>query len=82
MFEDELKQLNVNGFVHKDLKWPSYLSVLAFDNILLSEQGLRLINVCISVLESEVGNCIFRNYIKIELEEIKVFREYFLNRQS
>ena len=82
MFEDELKQLYVNWFVHIDLERPNNIGCLAFDNILLTEQGLRLINVGISVLESQVGNYIFRKYIKLELEEIKVFREYFLNRQS
>jgi serine/threonine protein kinase len=80
VFEDELKQLHANGFVHRDLKRPSDIGGLAFDNILLTEQGLRLIDVGISALQTQVGDDIFKKYVEIELEEMKLFREYFLNR--
>ena len=36
MFEDELKKLHKAGFVHRDIKRPSNLTGLAFDNILLT----------------------------------------------
>ncbi|RYF55807.1 MAG: hypothetical protein EOO39_37545, partial [Cytophagaceae bacterium] len=45
VFADELAQLHANGFVHRDLKRPSDLDGLAFDNILLTDRGLRLIDV-------------------------------------
>ncbi|MDQ6845515.1 MAG: hypothetical protein M3Z92_14400 [Bacteroidota bacterium] len=80
VFEDELKQLHNNGFVHRDLKRPSGLEGLYFDNILLTEKGLRLIDVGISALKSQVSNKIFEKYMETELEEMKIFREYFLNR--
>jgi serine/threonine protein kinase len=52
VFDDELKKLHKAGFVHRDLKWTSNIQGLAFDNILLTEQGLRLIDVGISALKS------------------------------
>ena len=80
VFENELKKLHQAGFVHRDLKRPSDIQGLAFDNILLTEQGLRLIDVGISALKSQVGEVIFKKQVTIELEELEVFKEYFLNR--
>ena len=80
IFEDELHQLNKAGFVHRDLKRPSNIGGLAFDNILLTQKGLRLIDVGISALQKQVGDKIFEKYIEIENAEIAEFREYFLNR--
>jgi len=62
------------------LKRPSDIQGLAFDNILLTEQGLRLIDVGISALKSQVGEVIFKKQVTMELEELEVFKDYFLNR--
>jgi serine/threonine protein kinase len=80
VFEDELHQLHKAGFVHRDLKRQSNIGGLAFDNILLTNQGLRLIDVGISALQKQVGDIIFEKYVEIELQEIAEFKEYFLNR--
>jgi serine/threonine protein kinase len=80
VFEDDLQQLHRAGFVHRDLKRPSNIGGLAFDNILLTQTGLRLIDVGISALQKQVGNTIFEKYVEIENKEIAEFREYFLNR--
>ena len=80
VFEDELKQLHNNGFVHRDLKRPSGLDGLSFDNVLLTTTGLRLIDVGISALKSQVNNIIFDKYMETELLEMKVFKKYFLSR--
>ena len=80
VFEDELKALHTAGFVHRDLKRPSNIGGLAFDNILLTQTGLRLIDVGISALRSQVGDKIFEKYIENENKEIEEFRTYFLNR--
>ena len=80
VFEDELMALHEAGFVHRDLKRPSNIGGLAFDNILLTEQGLRLIDVGTSALEKQVGTLIFEKYVQIEMQEMAVFREYFLGR--
>jgi len=80
VFEDELKALHKAGFVHRDLKRPSNIGGLAFDNILLTQTGLRLIDVGISALKTQVGDKIFEKYFEIENNEIQEFKTYFLNR--
>lgn len=80
VFKDELKQLHKAGFVHRDLKRPSNIGGLAFDNILLTQNGLRLIDVGISALRTQVGNTIFEKYVATEETEIAEFEDYFLNR--
>lgn len=80
VFEDELFALHKAGFVHRDLKRPSNIGGMPFDNILLTEQGLRLIDVGISALRSHVNDKIFKKYLEIERAEMTVFKEYFLNR--
>ena len=80
VFEDELKQLHSQGFVHRDLKRPSGLEGQYFDNVLLTTAGLRLIDVGISALRPQVSDVIFRKYVEAELEEMQAFRTYFLNR--
>lgn len=80
VFADEMTQLHHAGFVHRDLKRPSNIGGLVFDNILLTKQGLRLIDVGISALKSQVGDKIFEKYVAEELRELEEFKEYFLNR--
>ncbi len=80
VFEDELLELHKAGFVHRDLKRPSDIGGLAFDNILLTEQGLRLIDTGISALRKQVNEKIFNKYIETERQEMEVFKVYFLNR--
>jgi serine/threonine protein kinase len=80
VFEDELTALHKAGFVHRDLKRPSDIGGAAFDNILLTEQGLRLIDVGISTLRSKVNDKIFDKFLEIEKQEMALFKDYFLNR--
>ena len=80
VFEDEVKELHRAGFVHRDIKRPSNLTGQAFDNILLTNEGLRLIDVGISALRTQVGDKLFDKYIETELQEMVEFKEYFLNR--
>ncbi len=80
VFIDELSELHKSGFVHRDIKRPSNLTGLAFDNILLAPTGLRLIDVGISALRSQVGDKLFDKYVEVELQELTEFRDYFLNR--
>jgi serine/threonine protein kinase len=80
VFEDELTALHKSGFVHRDLKRPSNIGGLTFDNILFTEQGLRLIDVGISALRSQVNDKIFEIYLENEKKEMEEFKEYFLNR--
>lgn len=80
VFRDELEQLHKAGFVHRDIRRPSDQGGLHFDNILLTEQGIRLIDVGISYLKEQVGERIFNKAVEIEMEEILNFQNYFLNR--
>jgi len=80
VFADELRALHAAGFVHRDLLRPSNLPGDRYDNILLTHQGLRLIDVGISVLQLQVGESFFRAYVQRELEELELFRTFFLSR--
>lgn len=80
VFADELRALHQAGFVHRDLLRPSHLPGDRYDNILLTQQGLRLIDVGISVLQRQVGESFFRAYVQRELEELALFREFFIGR--
>ena len=80
VFWDNMLQLHKSGFVHRDIKRPSNLTGLAFDNILLTESGFRLIDVGISAIKEKVGDQIFQKYVEVERTELKEFEEYFLNR--
>ncbi len=80
VFADDLKKLHHNGFVHRYLKRPSNITGSAFDNILLTETGLRLIDVGISALKKQVGDKLFKKYVEVEDDETALFKDYFLNR--
>ena len=77
---DELHQLHEAGFVHRDIRRPSGQEGLHFDNVLLTERGLQLIDAGISYLKDQVGEKIFQKAVELEEQEIKNFGEYFLNR--
>lgn len=80
VFVDELHALHAAGFVHRDLLRPSNIPGDRYDNILLTTNGLRLIDVGISVLKRQVGDSFFSAYVQRELEELAVFRQFFLTR--
>ncbi len=80
VFEDEVKGLHRKGFVHGDLERPSGTSGEKYDNIFLTETGLRLSDVGISVLREKVGDKLFERRVRQELEELEKFGQYFLNR--
>jgi hypothetical protein len=80
VFADDLRALHQAGFVHRDLLRPSNLPGDRYDNILLTPQGLRLIDVGISVLQRQVGESFFRAYVQRELEELALFQEFFIGR--
>ncbi len=80
VLEDELKALHQAGFVHRDLRRPSDMVGLPFDNILLTPQGFRLIDVGISALKSQVGERLFKRFVEQELTELEEFRQFVLSR--
>jgi tRNA A-37 threonylcarbamoyl transferase component Bud32 len=80
VFEDELTQLHKAGFVHRDLRRPSDMPGLTFDNIFLTQQGIRLIDVGISALIHQVGDRLFQRFVTQEKQEFEQFRSFFLSR--
>jgi len=80
VFEDELNQLHKAGFVHRDIRRPSDMPGLTFDNIFLTEMGIRLIDVGISALKSQVGERLFERFVEQERKEFEQFRAFFLSR--
>ncbi|MFN4254731.1 MAG: hypothetical protein ACK4Q5_06975 [Saprospiraceae bacterium] len=80
VFEDELRQLHRAGFAHRDLRRPSDMPGLTFDNIFLTDKGLRLIDVGVSALREQVGERLFERFVQQELEELEAFRQFFLTR--
>ncbi len=80
VFEDEMEELHAAGFVHRDIRRPSNIPGERFDNVLLTSNGLRLIDVGISALRTQVGDKLFDKYVATEVEELKIFKQFFLNR--
>lgn len=80
VFRDELAALHKAGFVHRDLRRPSNIVGAPFDNILLTPEGLRLIDVGISTLRSSVGEKLFTRFVEHECLEVEAFAAYFLER--
>lgn len=80
VFESEVKELHAKGFVHRDLRRPSDMPGLRYDNIFLTSTGLRLIDVGISALKASVTERLFERFVERELEELEFFREEFLSR--
>jgi len=79
-FEHEIHQLHKAGFVHRDIRRPSDIKGFSFDNIFLTDTGIRLIDVGISALRNQVGEKLFTKFVEQEIKELKEFEEFFLNR--
>lgn len=80
VFTAELRALHAAGFAHHDIQRPANLPGERFDNILLTTQGLRLIDIGISVLRRQVGASFFNAYVQRELEDLAQFKYFLLGR--
>jgi serine/threonine protein kinase len=80
VFVDEVRELHRAGFVHRYIRRPSDQSGERYDNVLLTNQGLRLIDVGISALKAQVGEKLFARYVAVEEQEVAEFGAYFLSR--
>lgn len=80
VLESDLRQLHQAGFAHRDLRRPSDMPGLTFDNIFLTAQGLRLIDVGIAALRAQVGERLFDRFVQQELQELEQFKAFFLSR--
>ena len=59
VFEDEVRQLHRVGFVHHHIRRLSDQSGERYDNVFLTDRGLRLIDAGISALKTQVGDKLF-----------------------
>ncbi len=80
VFRDELEALHRAGFTHRDIRRSSGIGGQSFDNVLLTANGLRLIDLGVSAIREEVGEKLFQKFVEKEVEEMALFKEYFLNR--
>ncbi len=78
--EEKIKELHKKGFVHRDLKRPSANGADAFDNIIQTEEGFRLIDVGISATRERTGDKLFDQYVRNELKVLEEFEHYLINR--
>ena len=51
-----------------------------FNDVFLAPTGLRLIDVGISALRSQVGERLFERFLQQELNELEEFKAFFLSR--
>ena len=80
VFEADLTELHQKGFTHRYIRRPSNIPGLRFDNVFLTETGLRLIDIGVSALRISVGDRLFEKFVVQELQEVEEFRNYFLGR--
>ena len=80
VFAAELAALHAAGFAHRDLRRPSDVPGLRYDNIFLTDRGLRLIDVGMSALRKQVGERLLGRFVERELAELALFGEEFLAR--
>lgn len=80
VFEDELRELHKSGFVHRYIRRPSDQSGERYDNVFMTDKGLRLIDAGMSALKTQVGDKLFGKYMEVEEREMAEFRAYFLSR--
>jgi serine/threonine protein kinase len=78
VFTDELKQLHKAGFCHRDIRRPSGFGGRYFDNVIVTESGIRLIDVGISALKELAGEVLFNKYVEAEMKEIEEYYEYLM----
>lgn len=79
-FERELQELHKAGFAHMDLVDTSDEDELFFDNIFLTQNGLRLIDLGISAMKGQVRERALQVFIEKDLEDFELFKNYFLSR--
>ena len=80
VFADELHELHAAGFVHGHLQRQTGFTSGAWDNILLTADGLRLIDAGRAILEEESTDDAFERAVDAEESSLQAFSEYFLSR--
>jgi serine/threonine protein kinase len=77
---EKVKELHNKGFVHRDFRRPAAAGGDAYDNIIQTEEGFRLIDVGISATRERAGDKLFDQYVRTEMKDLEQFRAYLLSR--
>jgi serine/threonine protein kinase len=77
-FISKLNELHKHGFCHRNIKRPSGFGGRAYDNVILTEEGLRLIDTGISAIRDNSNEILFTKYVEAEIKEADEFFEYFI----
>ncbi len=80
VFTDELEELHAAGFVHGHLQREAGFGSGEWDNILLTDTGLRLIDTGRAVLRDATDEAAFDAALQAERTAVEAFREHFLSR--
>lgn len=80
VFTDELEELHSAGFVHGHLQRESGFTAAVWDNILLTDTGLRLIDAGRSLLREGADAETFEAVRSRERADLEAFRDHFLSR--
>lgn len=80
VLSDELRELHEAGFVHNHLQREAGFTSGKWDNILLTEGSLRLIDAGRSLLRNETDEATFDAAVVAELQALDLFRDFILAR--
>lgn len=78
VFVEKLKELHKHGFCHRDIRHHSGFGGRPFDNVVVTDLGIRLIDVGISALKELTGETLFEHYVNAELEEAKEYYNFLM----
>lgn len=77
VFEKKISELHKNGFLHGDIQHPVIREPEdQFDNIILTKNGLRLVDTGFSVIRAEEEDKFYELYAREKIE-IQNFKNYF-----
>jgi hypothetical protein len=80
VFVDELEELHTAGFIHGHVRREPGFTSEPWDNIILTNTGLRLIDAGRAILREAVTEGEFDQALRQEREALEAFREYLLHR--
>ena len=78
VFIDKLNELRKHGFCHRHIKRPSGFGGRPYDNIVLTAEGIRLIDAGISAIRDSSNEILFSKYVESEMKETEEFFKYFI----
>ena len=68
---EKITELHKRGFVHRDIRRPSPTGGDAYDNIIQTDEGFRLIDVGISATRERAGDKLFDQYVPDRIKGLR-----------